>query len=294
MAERMEEMSQPLVIYHGNCLDGFGAAWVARKYFLSLGVVPEFFAGVYGKNPPSCKNKAVYLLDFTYKRSVLETIIKEADHVTILDHHKTAEEDLKGLTGIFCVFDMNHSGAVLSWLNFFPGVCVPKLLQYIEDRDLWKFELPKTREINASLFSYPYDFGLWDKLMVAPIEKFAHDGEAIERKHFKDIDELLIAGKRYLRFNLDDTTTVTVPALNVPYTLSSDAGNILAKGEPFAVCYWDTKDHRVFSFRSSERGMDVSKICERYGGGGHQHAAGMRVLLSEINQFEIPKTEGIL
>lgn len=68
-----------------------------------------------------------------------------------------------------------------------------------------------------------------------------------------------------------------VPVACLPYTLSSDAGHMMAKGEPFAACYWDTPEGRCFSLRSAEDGMDVSEIAKDYGGGGHKHAAGFRV-----------------
>ncbi len=68
-----------------------------------------------------------------------------------------------------------------------------------------------------------------------------------------------------------------VPVANLPYTMSSDAGHRLAQGEPFAACYWDTPNGRVFSLRSTDDGLDVSAIAKQYGGGGHEHAAGFRL-----------------
>lgn len=68
-----------------------------------------------------------------------------------------------------------------------------------------------------------------------------------------------------------------VPVANLPYTLSSDAGHLMAQGEPFAACYWDTPAGRVFSLRSSDAGEDVSAVAKTYGGGGHRNAAGFQV-----------------
>jgi uncharacterized protein len=68
-----------------------------------------------------------------------------------------------------------------------------------------------------------------------------------------------------------------VPVANLPYTLSSDAGHLMAQNEPFAACYWDTPDGRVFSLRSSDAGQDVSAVAKSYGGGGHRNAAGFQV-----------------
>ena len=49
-----------------------------------------------------------------------------------------------------------------------------------------------------------------------------------------------------------------VPVANIPYTLTSNAGHLMAKGSVFRACYWDTPNGRVFSLRSTDEGLDVS------------------------------------
>ena len=267
-----------LCIYHGNCADGFTSAWVVRK---ALGERVDYHAGIYQDAPPDVTGRDVLLVDFSYKRAVLEAMRERAASITILDHHKTAEADLSGLSGITTVFDMNRSGARITWDYFFPDAKPPQLLLHVEDRDLWRFALRKTREIQASVFAYPYEFKVWDFLMVADMEQLAVEGEAIERKHFKDIRELVTVVTR--RMNIGG---YNVPIANLPYTLTSDAGHLLAKGEPFAGCYWDTPSGRVFSLRSQDDGLDVSEIAKKYGGGGHKHASGFRVGYENLAQFE--------
>lgn len=267
-----------LCIYHGNCADGFTSAWVVRK---ALGDEVEFHAGVYQDPPPNVEGRDVVMVDFSYKRPVLEQIRDRAASVLILDHHKTAEADLKDLRGIVSVFDMNRSGARITWDHYYPNAKPPELLLHIEDRDLWRFALRNTREIQASVFSYPYDFSLWDFLMGADLKNLVIEGEAIERKHFKDIRELLGVVTR--RMNIGGHN---VPVANLPYTLTSDAGHLLAKGEPFAGCYWDTPSGRVFSLRSTDDGLDVAEIAKQYGGGGHKHASGFRLSYAAAAMLE--------
>ena len=78
-----------------------------------------------------------------------------------------------------------------------------------------------------------------------------------------------------------------MPVANLPYTLTSDAGHLLANGEPFAACYWDTPTGRVFSLRSTDDGLDVSEIAKKYGGGGHRNASGFRVAYERCADFEV-------
>lgn len=300
---------QILVIYHGNCADGFTAAWAARKKF---GDDAEYFAGVYQTTPPDCAGRDVVLVDFSYKRDVMREIAKVARSVLVLDHHKSASEDLYqetrtdeafativrmdgsdsrcwtweyfqscrqqdewegiGKAIIYCYFDMNKSGAGIAWDFFNPDVPRPALVNHVEDRDLWRFALNGTREIQAAVFSYEYTFDKWDWLAEEGIATLFMEGVAIERKHHKDVAELVAVCKRRLSI-----AGYAVPVASLPYTLTSDAGHLMAQGEPFAACYWDTEDGRVFSLRSTDVGMDVSAIAKLFGGGGHAQAAGFKV-----------------
>lgn len=270
-----------LCIYHGNCADGFGAAWVVRK---ALGPDVEFFAGTYQQDPPDVTGRDVIMVDFSYKRDALEQMIKQCSSMLILDHHKTAEADLDFLPPPLpfggesaykaqALFDMERSGAMITWNYFFPDDEPPMLIQHIQDRDLWQFKLEGTREIQAALFSFPYDFEIWDELFdVDNPEGLFTQGEAIERKHFKDIAELLPITQRRMVI-----AGHNVPVANLPYIHSSDAGHQMAIGEPFAACYMDGPDGRTFSLRSADDGLDVSDIAKMFGGGGHARAAGFFV-----------------
>lgn len=331
-------------IYHGNCADGFGSAWVVRRALASKYKDITFHAGVYQRPPPQVEpGSLVLLVDFSYKRPVMKELAQNNNIVLVLDHHDSAMKalapnnddkifrapdnanvhwrgfieslDYDSEGDIYTVFDMNRSGAGLTWDFFNPGVPRPKLLDHIEDRDLWRFKLPNTREIQAAVFSLPYDFGIWDELIAGFEDESAtaramviRDGTAIERKHFKDIAELTRVTARPMRFRIpqwgDDGFEV-VPVANLPYTMAADAGRYLCanarvdpKGvsfverpseaslSPFAGCFYDGPTGRNFSLRSADDGLDVSLIANHYGGGGHVHAAGFWVPFKDLAQFE--------
>lgn len=258
-----------LCIYHGNCADGFGAA-TAVNMALREGV--EFYKGVYQQDPPDVTGREVILVDFSYKRGVLIEMASKAKSILILDHHKSAESDLVDLPeNVTAIFDTNRSGAMMAW-EYFHEEPAPELIKHIQDRDLWRFELKGTREIQAALFSYKYDFAIWESLIRSSVKELIADGAAIERKHFKDIREFIEAAAYR-----DTIAGYEVPVLNAPYFYSSDAGHIMAENEPFAACYWDTGAGRTYSLRSTDGGLDVSRIAALFGGGGHRNAAGFSV-----------------
>ena len=264
-------MDKFLCIYHGHCADGFGAAWVVRQYFDERNV--EFFPGRYQEPPPDVAGRRVLMVDFSYKRPVLLEMAEKAESILILDHHKSAQADLVDLpSNVEAHFDMERSGAMMTWDHYFPDHTAPNLIITIQDRDLWRFRFPHTKAVQACLFSHPYDFEIWDELMKAPLSELARDGEAIARKHSKDVREMIES----LAYR-SEIAGHDVPVLNCPYFYSSEAGHIMAEGEKFAACYWDGPDHRTYSLRSNEAGLDVSKIAEQFGGGGHRNAAGYKI-----------------
>lgn len=275
----MKTLIKPtLCIYHANCADGFGAALAVWLRFADSR--PEFVPAAYGDIPPNCTGHDVLLVDFSYKLPVLEQIIAQAKSVTILDHHKTAEADIQPLLDAGRVhgeFDMARSGAAMAWDWCFPDDDRPRLIEHIQDRDLWQFKLKGTRELSAALFSYDFDFEGWKDILTIVeddegMEFMVRMGQTLRRKHNKDLDEILKATKRRMLI-----CGYSVPVANVPHMFASDAGNRMAEGELFSASYFDTPDGRKFSLRSKDTGMDVSEIAKRFGGGGHARAAGFKM-----------------
>ncbi len=277
-------MTHNVCIYHGNCADGFTSAWIVN---LALGKSVEFIPGFYQNPPPdTLKGKVVYIVDFSYKRPIMEEIISKAAKVIHIDHHASAITDMAGFTAdnfeTLYSPENTESGAMLTWRYFFPHLDVPVLVKHIDDRDRWQFKMPGTREVQANVFSYDYTFENWDMLAKQAIDEQILSGTAIERKMGKDIRELMNVVVR--RMNI---AGYNVPVANIPYQLGSDMCHALAKNEPFSAYYYDKPTGREFGLRSEETGIDVSEIAKQYGGGGHKHASGFRVSYDEAKKFEI-------
>ena len=146
------------VIYHANCNDGFGAAYAAWKL---LGSRAEYHACKHGTEPPDVTGKVVTILDFSFDNETTKKMIEKAEALIVIDHHKSAMVELHDISNT--LFDMSHSGAMLSWNFFHPGKEPPKFIQYIEDRDLWKWEHPYSKEFSASFDMIPHEFEEYEK-----------------------------------------------------------------------------------------------------------------------------------
>lgn len=259
------------VWYHGNCYDGFGAAWVAWKKF---GGAAEYVPCFYGKEMPEhSPGDEVYILDFSFPRDQLIELAGKCS-VLVLDHHKSAEEALRGLD--FCQFDMDRSGAGMAWDYFFPQDTRPPLINAIEDRDLWRFRYKDTKAIQAYLRAEPMDFGGWSAIShelwdIRDRDRIIRAGEAIARFTARQVE--LICG----RSGVKTVRGVRVAHVNATSFFSEVCHELLQKYPEAAVamCYGISGNGVSWSLRS--RGdFDVADWAAYWGGGGHKSAAGMK------------------
>jgi oligoribonuclease NrnB/cAMP/cGMP phosphodiesterase (DHH superfamily) len=187
--------------------------------------------------------------------------------LVILDHHKSAQEELGDLD--FVTFDMDRSGAMMGWNYMHPGTDPPPLIRYVQDRDLWRFELPNSREVTAALGSYPMDFQVWKSL---DVDDLAREGTAILR--FRDQTVQTMVG--FARWGEIDGHRVPIVNATAHW---SDVGEAMLREfpeAPFVGAYFEDADGvRRWSLRSRPD-FDVSEVAKRLGGGGHRQASGFR------------------
>jgi len=224
----------------------------------------------------------VWIVDFSYPLDVLRDIAAAIPgRVIVIDHHVTARYALVGLSSpsdssedrLLAVFDESRSGCGLTWDTVSPGIPRPWLVGYVEDRDLWRFALPESREVNAAIASYDMSFALLDELAsddADALRRLAHEGVAIRRYQAQIIEDMCV-DPPFRHIGTDYVPCVTCQSPR----LISELGHALAEGYPFAAVMHECPggETRV-SLRSREGGADVSRLARAFGGGGHTHAAG--------------------
>jgi oligoribonuclease NrnB/cAMP/cGMP phosphodiesterase (DHH superfamily) len=287
-------MDKVLCVYHKDCIDGYAAAWVVGHACGFENV--EFVAANYGDALPVLEGREVYIVDFSYDPAELSTDdlkqMAKAKRLVMLDHHETAYanwKDVPLLDHWTFRYEPAMSGVGVAWRWFFGGnKAMPMPLQLIQDRDLWQFQLEGSREFHAVAVSY----GL---LREAPTEH-GWLGQLIEDTPFwlngPPSDIIMIQGKAIIRDQKNLIQTLLqrahlvscrgyeVPLCQVPYDMRSDAGFWLSLKYPFSITYDDVWSDgvRKYSFRSNKKtGIDVMKVTQPWGGGGHKHASGFTV-----------------
>ena len=177
-------------------------------------------------------------------------------------------------------FDMGHSGAMLTWEHFFPDQEPPPLLLH-RDRDLWRFALRTLGRFRQTSFRFPTTSKCGTRSWRPRRQHWRPKGEAIERKHFKDIRELLGVTTRDMVIGGH-----RVPVANLPYD-EQRRRTRTGEGRPFAACYWDA-GRPVFSLRSSDDGADVASGEAGTGAAGTATRQGVsRGLCPGTQAFEV-------
>lgn len=307
---------KPLVIYHADCTDGFGAAFAAWLKFgneaeylpvnyKDVNSLPKYYSKLF-----RVRDKEVYILDFNFPRDVTDIIFKDAKRVVWLDHHKSAFEMWTGLyvkNGIhiehdydpdsvrpWVTLDDNKSGALLAWEFFHPGTEVPMLIRHIDDRDRWQFKLEGSKEIHATLASMkPWSFEQWKREFL-PIgmskvnlpfkyTSLHQEGAAILRAQDAHIQQMLKQMRRCEITLMNHGIHFQHPdvfqglALNTPMHMSEVGHELANRSGTYGLVWYMDEDNRVKCSLRSNGDYDVSAIAKAFGGGGHKNAAGFEV-----------------
>ena len=268
-------MKPVTVLFHDDA-DGMASAYAAWRVYQDTAT---YIAVQYNQPVPEIPEGTTHLLivDFSYDRETCDALASKYS-LLVIDHHRSAEENLRGSN--YAIFNMNKSGCALTWEYFHKREPMPAILAYVQDRDLWKFDLPNSEVINLYIATLPFEFATWHDEACRPDFYFnaCEAGSYIQTFRNGQIQAAL----RDVRIMFWDIHEV--PVLNCSANVS-EVGNELCRqypDAPFSVTYCDRKGVRSWSLRSVGD-FDVSEVARRYGGGGHQRAAGFATEVDTVS-----------
>lgn len=274
-----------ICFYHAGCPDGFGAAWAVSR---AWGSEHKYIARGHDEpiNVATLTGTEIAFVDIAPSNEILLQLDGPVSRLTVLDHHVSSRDRFQEspslakilrASGHHVEFNLNHSGAILAWKYFHPGSSPPQLLSYVEDQDLWNWQLDRSREVNAALESYPFDFDTWTRLTEKPIDQLADEGVSIVRDQTRKIGRVLKMthpiqiGKQ----RIEAANAIELRA-HIGHQLASRARYEVPAGVVYRVA-----GTKVFASIYSIGEFDVAKIASERGGGGHRNAAGFTVPLKE-------------
>lgn len=321
-----------IVLYHGNCADGAASATIFRtwlKHNTNHWEKVEFIPVFHKKPPPDVKGKTFAIFDFSYPANTLIEMMNKCKACILIDHHKTAVENLyllldfdksirkelmeeckqrlsddtfdekfakkvaKANTNLHYRLNLDHCGCVLvyDWLHGDLDE-LPEIYKYVEDRDLWQWELEGSREFSTALF-YKHD---WSQIMDVFEELTERTIESETIKSMIEYGKPFLEAKtkdaksrakssRYFKWKprADSEQTFEIRIVNC-VTNYSEVGEAILEYSPSThiacVWYYDAWN-KFWSFhlrsRQTDENVDVSKICKFFGGGGHLHSAAFKL-----------------
>lgn len=268
------EGRKPLVAFHANCVDGFTAAWCAHSKF---GDNAEYVGMKNDGVDFDVDNRDVFFLDCSPRRAQLLDFKKQAKNLVVLDHHISNEKECEGIEG--CTLDMNKSGAMLA-AEFFSTpenrFFNSRLVQYVQDQDLWKFELENSKLIRHVIIAENFDMKAWTELyqlLETRFETAVEAGSILGKAQQKNNAYMAKKAVPMLFRGYDE-----VPVLNMAFGDISQVLNDLSvtSRHGFAVAWHlDAPQRFKYSIRSQGGRFDCAAFAEReFGGAGHQGAAG--------------------
>lgn len=256
-----------VVIYHAGCTDGFTGAWAAwKKFGKRAAYIPLYHTDT---APKAISGKEVYTIDVTFSEEAMKKLIATNKSVTSIDHHFSSEKTIK-LTHNHS-FSLKHSGASLAWLYFYPHKKIPAMVKFVEDIDLGKFDTPHAREALAFIGTFDRDFKAWNKLVSGfeipkTKKEYLKYGKILLKYQDKMMDKAL-RGAESVMFEGHKAYVINTPRF------TTGIGKKLALMHPPIGIRWSEGEGKVkFSLRSDGT-VDVSKLAERFGGGGHKASA---------------------
>jgi oligoribonuclease NrnB/cAMP/cGMP phosphodiesterase (DHH superfamily) len=278
-----------VVIYHSPCPDGFAAAYAA---WATVGDAANFIGCSHGSDYDHMHavvaGKNVAVLDFSFRSDLSNAFIKSASSFVVLDHHASAEQELRHLPPCNKVFEMKQSGCTLAWNYFHPGVDVPLLLRYVEDKDIWRWSLRSSKEVNAALSAQSFTFQEFHQLVQGgadAISRLVDAGAAMLSQQTSIVQSHL---KKAFKCTL--SFAPSFPACVVNSTVfASELGNALCVqcGASIGVVwhYEQEADVTRVSLRSNSDDVDVSVMAKSMGGGGHRRASGFELRGCGLNSL---------
>lgn len=297
-----------LTFYHGGCMDGLACAWV---YNYSVPTAPLGLPLYHGdrqkkfieqqiKGVQALKYKMkdkkvgplrILFMDICPEKEFLLSLHREGHDILVIDHHIHNEWIID--TEIPHLFDneklipleFRRSGCGQTWAYFQSDPLqdnMPILIKHIQERDIWRFGIENSAEVNAYLRAL-------NPNTVSDLDRYVRSyhslawvtsGRAIMIDHDAKVNK---AVSRKVAITIDGKQGLITGSS----VLCSEIGHAIAKDNPnyFGATYFIRTDGMVGLEFRSVGDLDVSKVAKSLGGAGHKNASGAVIPLGKFRKM---------
>lgn len=193
------------------------------------------------------------------------------------------------------VYDFTET---MSHLRFNPNtpqstedIYIPQVVRYVNDYDIWSFQFAETLQFHLGFANIedkrPFS-RCWIDLFNSErvfVKKYMDDGAIIQK--FEENQFKMMLSKSF------ESTIHGIKCLcvNTPVHTSRLLGSKISDYPVCVLFHFDGKSKLwKYSIYSDDDGIDVSEIATRFGGGGHEHAAGFQeewLVFSEFVSYPV-------
>jgi uncharacterized protein len=273
-----------IIIYHKDCMDGTASAFIAEKSLEDTKTLAVNYGDEEKIFELISKEDTVYFVDFSLKRDKMIMLSYHVNNIIVIDHHKTAQESLKGLENelenIEVIFDMNRSGAMLCFDYFSESHDLsPVIFEYIEDRDIWNWKLPKSEEVSEYLKF---------KVSTNDLDSFSEVYYDFNINQVSAIGSILLEQQNKTVLGkikgVEDANILDIDlkVINATQHISEMGNAICLEYDKPALLYFIKDGNAICSLRSTDELVDVSTVAKHFGGGGHRNACGFTLSIEEF------------
>lgn len=284
-----------IVVYHNADLDGICSAVIAHMYFTEDYPVDHVrMVGMdYGDWFPwemVEEDEDLLFLDFCLEPfSQMEKLAGECGRLKIIDHHPSTRKGMNESQGggIKLFYSEGFSACELTWGTFYQQLDVPESVQLIgaydrwdkSDEDLWHgrilpFQYGLRTRIDRGQEFTPAP--LWDDLLFGRsredlVDDIVDIGKGVLSYRRRTNEE--VATTQHYMTELDGHQAVAINGTCADNSMLFEA----APDADVMINYYWIGPHNSWTVELFSAGdVDVSEIAGRYGGGGHEGAAGFQ------------------
>jgi oligoribonuclease NrnB/cAMP/cGMP phosphodiesterase (DHH superfamily) len=289
--------SQNIVVYHHNDNDGIFSAYIIKKYyavFENIKFIMCDYVNSVPKEEDITDGDIVFIVDYRLLPSVFNKIVKKAKAIIWIDHHATSLRDLEDMKSfsipkdkydnvkVYCSSILSATGLVNELtknslnINYLTVKLIDMYDRWVDPTNPLPFYLNSFTNNSSDIF-------ISNTEDCKTIEKLLYSTED-ELKSYVDIGRSFYDLNEAKNKLTCDNFSKLISFMNYEKCIAVKGhGNSLLFGKDISeydicIVYHRTITGKYkYSLFTDKNAIDVSKIAEKYGGGGHKKAAGFTI-----------------